>query len=262
METIALSPRIRATAQHRTARELWKRVWPLAVFNVAIAPSELFRGIADNIGPAAQAQFSLLQRLIFFTGPSRLLQSLFLFRPFEVTATVAYLSWMVLPILAGVPLIRRAPEDYWKLLALMAITYTVSMPLFALYPLQPPWIHDPSIVHVPDRIAPWLAGRDANVYATFPSMHVAVPAAAALWYGWRDGWGRALWAYTGLIALAVVYTGDHYLADVAAGVLVAFALHGIAVALNLPFIRAREHSFDERADALREGVFSTPRQAA
>ena len=65
-----------------------------------------------------------------------------------------------------------------------------------------------------------------------PSLHVALPAAAAFWYGWGRPAGKALFAYSALIAVTVMYTGDHYLADIAAG-------YGLAACVFLAVRRLR-----------------------
>jgi membrane-associated phospholipid phosphatase len=56
-----------------------------------------------------------------------------------------------------------------------------------------------------------------------PSLHVALPAAAAFWYGLRSWFGRIALVYSAVLGLVVVYGGDHYLADVIAGYAVAGA---------------------------------------
>jgi hypothetical protein len=127
------------------------------------------------------------------------------------------------------------------------VIYYAGMPFFALYPLEPPWAHAPDDVFRTFAVLhPEIVGKDTNPYASMPSLHIAMPAAASLWWGWRHGYGRALLAYTCLIGLVVVYSGDHYVADVVAG----FALAGVVYTLvrwsRLPLLAtrwpAREHA--------------------
>ena len=70
-----------------------------------------------------------------------------------------------------------------------------------------------------------------------PSLHVALPAAAAFWYGWGERAGRALFAYSALIAVTVMYTGDHYLADIAAGYGLAGCVFFAVRRLGWPLLR-------------------------
>jgi membrane-associated phospholipid phosphatase len=121
----------------------------------------------------------------------------------------------------------------WYLLAL----HYVVQPLFYLYPLEPPWMHHPDIPRVQDLVFERTSGRDANPYAAMPSLHASMPFAAALWYGLRSAWGRVLLAYTALICLTVVYTGDHYVADLAAGLALAGAYFTGVRLLRLPVLR-------------------------
>ena len=60
-----------------------------------------------------------------------------------------------------------------------------------------------------------------------PSLHTALPCAVAivLW-GVRQRLGLAAAAYTALMAISLVYLGEHYVSDTLVAVVSAFAAHG------------------------------------
>jgi membrane-associated phospholipid phosphatase len=69
----------------------------------------------------------------------------------------------------------------------------------------------------------WLySHHDYNLYAAFPSLHAGFPvlAATAAWrLDKRAGAALSIWAI--VVWVAVVYLGEHYVADVAGGILYA-----------------------------------------
>ncbi len=118
---------------------------------------------------------------------------------------------------------RRRPDAYRFGRNALITTNVVGLAAFALYPVAPP------------RLLPGAAFTDLvaragfgsshgplpmNAYAAMPSLHLAwaVCVAAAGIAGTRRWWARALFAlHPGLTAVVVVATGNHYVADVAAG---------------------------------------------
>jgi membrane-associated phospholipid phosphatase len=145
-----------------------------------------------------------------------------------------YITWFLAPITAGLGVLLFRPHDYWRFIAFLLIVYYAVMPFFALYPLEAPWAHDASIHRYVAEMFPEAAAKDPNPYAAMPSLHVALPAAAALWYGLRSWMGRLALAYSALIGLVVVYGGDHYVADVLAGYAIAAVVFVAARRLHLP----------------------------
>ena len=66
--------------------------------------------------------------------------------------------------------------------------------------------------------------------AAFPSLHVAFPFLAFL--ALRRAFGRIGWlafGYTMLVAFSVIYTGDHWIIDVVAGMAYAYVAHYLVV---------------------------------
>lgn len=205
-------------------RRMFLRFSPVLAFYVIVIPAGMFRGAADNIGFPVRSEFTALESVLLTAAPTHWLQGAwFDVYPLRVAATGVYVSWFLIPVTLALPLIMFRPVHYWRFVAMLVVTYYAGMPFFALYPLEPPWLHESGVIRIITDVVPGAAGKDVNPYAAMPSLHVALPAVAGFWYGWRSAWGRLTFAYSALIGLTVVYTGDHYLADVAGGYALAYA---------------------------------------
>lgn len=210
----------------------------LVAYYIGLIVPSTFRGHADDLGIAVHSHFNAVEAVVFTDLPNRWLQHAFLaIGPSRYISTYVYMSWFLLPVLAALPFVLHPRRDAWKLTCWLVIAYCLAMPFFALYPLQPPWLHDPRVQSVFLLVRPGLRGVDPNPYASMPSLHVAMPAVAALWYEGRHRYRIVLWAYTALISLTVVFSGDHYVADVVAGLLFAGAATFAMRRLRLPLRR-------------------------
>jgi len=73
-------------------------------------------------------------------------------------------------------------------------------------------------------------GFDTNPIAAMPSLHAAFPLLSGLllWrlYRWK---ALAFYFYTAIVLFTIVYTGDHYITDILAGLLLAVACYFLAV---------------------------------
>jgi PAP2 superfamily len=137
---------------------------------------------------------------------------------------------LVIPPVAFIWLYRHAPEVYRSLRDTVLATWVIAIPIYALFPVAPPRLAEAGIVDtVTKQAGVALTGRSTIFYnplAAVPSLHVGVAAAVgfALYIALRAPWAKALallWGPT--VALAVVATGNHYLFDIAAGLLVTLA---------------------------------------
>jgi PAP2 superfamily protein len=244
-------------------RRLLTRLALILVYVAAAVPAGLFRGFADNFGLPVHTHFNAFEQVLFWDGTSRWLQAAFLdIRPLQYAAVYVYASWFFLPIVATLPLFSDGSRSYWRLIGFLMLTYYAGMPFFALYPLQPPWMHDGSVQHVLALVNPGIAGRDDNPYAAMPSLHVALPAAAACWYGWRERAGQVLFAYSALIAVTVMYTGDHYIADIAAGYALAGCVLFAVRRLGWPLLRTNSAPAAEPTASPAPALDQRPRAAA
>ena len=222
------------------AGRMWARFWPAAAFYVLATPAGLIRAFADDAGLPVRRHFTTIESIILTDAPTRWLQGSFVdVHLAQVAAIAVYITWFMVPVTTAIGVLLFRPRDYWRFIAFLLLLYYAVMPFFMLYPLEAPWAQDATIHRFVAERFPDAAAQDPNPYAAMPSLHVALPAAAALWYGLNTFWGKLVLGYAALIGLVVVYGGDHYLADVIAGFAIAAIVYAVARALRLPLF-ARE----------------------
>jgi membrane-associated phospholipid phosphatase len=120
---------------------------------------------------------------------------------------------------------------YVKLRNTVLATWLIAMPIYALYPTAPPRLAGMGMVDTITagggvRLDSSLTTSFYNPLAAVPSLHAgfALAVSVALFMAFRPRWAKALaltWAP--LIGLAVVATGNHFVFDIAAGVVVTVA---------------------------------------
>ena len=152
-----------------------------------------------------------------------------------VLSNVYLAAQLVVPPAAFIWLYRRSPEIYRGLRDTVLATWLIAIPIYAVFPVAPPRLAEAGIVDTVSRQAGVaLTGRSTIFYnplAAVPSLHVglAVAIGIALFVALRAPWAKALallWGPT--VALAVLVTGNHYVFDIAAGLLVTLAGFGAA----------------------------------
>jgi membrane-associated phospholipid phosphatase len=123
-------------------------------------------------------------------------------------------------------LYRRAPHVYRRLRNTVLWTWLLAVPVYAAFPVAPPRLAHIGISDAVSRLAAvQLTGRSTLFYndlAAVPSLHCgfAVAIGIALAAAARRPAARALWLLWGpLVCVAVVATGNHYVFDIAAGLL-------------------------------------------
>jgi len=152
-------------------------------------------------------------------------------------------------------LLWRISRERFRRYALLTVLLTVAAFLtYWLYPAQPPWIAgDGMTLPVVDRIVPEVWGQlgvhtiksayendsFVNTVAAMPSLHAAYPFMLMLFF-WPAGRlvRVLLGAYTLAMAFALVYGGEHFVADILAG----WALAALAFAAVEAARRARAGS--------------------
>jgi membrane-associated phospholipid phosphatase len=163
-----------------------------------------------------------VQRALDSGAPSLILSNVYLAA--QLVVLPASLIWLY----------RRSRPIYRALRNTVIATWLIAVPIFALFPVAPPRLAGIGIADtVSSQAGVGLTGRSTlfyNPFAAVPSLHVgfafaiAVAAAAAL----RAPWAKALALLWGpLVTLAVVATGNHYLFDVVAGLLVTAVGFGV-----------------------------------
>jgi membrane-associated phospholipid phosphatase len=245
-----------ALVMRRTRRYL-KDFVPFAILIVAYAEC---RGLAHLISPHPFYRPQLdLERALFGGVPAQWLQEHFYLGQahwYDTLSTqMLQLHFVVPPMLAfGLWVKRRAL--FARFAASMIVLSFAAAAVFALFPAAPPWAAAkagllPNVVKLPPGSEPAVssAGLSAhsfsvadaipgNPYAAIPSLHAGyaflvflMVASLLLRHGGRFRWPLVAlaFAYPLLQSLAVIYTGNHYVVDIAIGF--AFA-YGALVATN------------------------------
>jgi membrane-associated phospholipid phosphatase len=170
---------------------------------------------------------------------------------YDAAAALVYVTHFVaIPLVTGVAWFWLRDRFRSWVAAVVAFT-TVGVGGYVLYPAAPPWLasHRGEIGIVHRLSSPgWdylhldVVGRlivsgqqGSNAVAAMPSLHAgsAMLVALFLWPVVRARWRAALVGYVLLMALTLVYTGEHYVVDVVAGWLTA----GVAVVVGWGFRR-------------------------
>jgi membrane-associated phospholipid phosphatase len=165
---------------------------------------------------------------------------------YDAVAALVYATHFVaIPLVTGVLWFRLRDRFAGWLAAVLTLT-TLGVGGYVVYPAAPPWLaSDRGEIGLVERISSlgWdylhlgLAGRvtvvgqdGSNPVAAMPSLHAgsALLVTLFLWPVVSTRWRAALLGYAMLMALTLVYTGEHYVVDVVAGWLTA----GVAVAVS------------------------------
>ena len=124
----------------------------------------------------------------------------------------------------------RHPGQYRPLRTGLVLINVIGLAVYWRYPMAPPrLVPGLGIVDVVAKtgaFGSWHSGTlatHANELAAMPSLHLAWATWSA-WAIWRvcraRRWAAAVWLYPAATAIAVVTTGNHFIADVIAGVAV------------------------------------------
>lgn len=155
-------------------------------------------------------------------------------------------------------LFRRSRPVYRVLRTTVITTWMLAVPIFALFPVAPPRLAGLGMADtVSEQAAFSLAGHSTifyNPYAAVPSLHVGfafaigIAVAAVV----TAPWAKALaWAWGPIVTLSVVATANHYVFDVAAGLVITLA--------GLVLGRWITERLAQHAPWLRRQAVATPR---
>jgi hypothetical protein len=142
-------------------------------------------------------------------------------------------------------LYHRSQPLYERLRNTILATWLISIPVYAAFPVAPPRLADIGLVDTITHqtgvaLDSGLTTSFYNELAAVPSLHVgfAMAIGIALAAAVQNRVAKVLallWGPT--IALAVVATGNHFVFDIAAGVVAAAIGYGVGVALSRPVVR-------------------------
>ena len=148
----------------------------------------------------------------------------------QLVAVPATLVWLYL----------RAPHGYRRLRNVVLATWLLSLPVYALFPVAPPRLADPGVVDTITTQTGFaldskLTTAFYNPLAAVPSLHAgfALAVGVAIARHARALLVRLLGAlWPAAIALAVVATGNHFVLDIAAGIVATVAGLGVSIAVE------------------------------
>ena len=184
-------------------------------------------------------------------------------KPGEVTAldrivTAVYGSWFVPQLLLGY-LLARHQEYFPRAGARLAAAYHLTCPFYFWAPEAPPWWASEKegrmggeidrvarlvVCHILKRPPPQAGSVPGNPWGSMPSDHISSAAITAMGLSEVSPlYGAIGWTYVAAASFAVVYLGEHYVADVVVGLLIAEAVRR-AEPLAAPFVRAVAHAVD------------------
>jgi membrane-associated phospholipid phosphatase len=240
-------------------RLTWLRAWvPFAVLLLAY---ELMRGLADDVGlPVHVGDVAALERGLFAGRlPTALLQGWL--HPttgtdwLAVIGTVIYYFHFALPILTAILLWRHRPQLFHPYVVALILLCFAGFVTYLLLPVAPPWLAaqlgqigmtatEPMVTDLKLHAFSSVVGvfgidgekvydvaflaLSANPVAAFPSLHAAFAFLSFLVL--RRAFGPIGWVafgYFAAVAFTIVYSGDHYVVDVLAGVAYASAAYGL-----------------------------------
>jgi membrane-associated phospholipid phosphatase len=188
---------------------------------------------------------------------------------FEDVASFVYSAHFVLPIAVGAWLWARDRAEFRRFGLSLVVLCGLAFVTYVVAPTAPPWLAQPgSVRHLMEETVArldlpsaltWLyAHHDYNLYAAFPSLHAGFPVLAAV-AAWRSNrWvGAVLSVWAVVVWIAVVYLGEHYVADVAGGILYATAALAIVAV-----VFARRNRDRGPVEELAGGKTGAPAEAA
>ena len=167
--------------------------------------------------------------------------------PLEVLAVFAYAGHFFVPLALGTALIfARRTEVFTLLMFSILIAAVAAMAIYVLFPTAPPWLaaQDGYVygvhhilkqalvdLHMPSLAAAEGDSSKYDVTAALPSLHTTFPLLCflAARHARLPRWGLTVLAGNVLaVVFSIVYTGEHYVVDVVAGLLLALAAWRLA----------------------------------
>jgi membrane-associated phospholipid phosphatase len=195
-------------------------------------PIEFDRRVGVGTPPGQRLQ-RRLRRRGQLSGLDKLLSVFYWTWEAEPHAVLGWIRW-------------RRPGDFASAAGRLGATFDLTLLAYWIVPTAPPWWVsektgrlDGGVRRVMSEVASWLKGEPnptegdhemgANPFAAMPSDHFASAAMTAMLLTEQDPrLGAFGWAYALLLAFTLVYLGEHYCADLLAGLTLALAVNRAA----------------------------------
>jgi membrane-associated phospholipid phosphatase len=208
-----------------------------APFVLLLVAYEVMRDLASMLGMPAHNLEGLDRTLFNGYQPTLVLQAavgnLSDADVFGDLGSAVYAMHFLLPIAVGAWLWRKDRVAFRTFGLTLVVLCGLAFATYVVAPTAPPWLAQPAAVKhlivetiqrssIPSSVVWLYSQHDYNLYAAFPSLHAGFPvvAAAAAWSQNRRA-GALLWVWAVIVWVAVVYLGEHYVADVIGGVVYA-----------------------------------------
>jgi membrane-associated phospholipid phosphatase len=240
---------------------------------VVLVSYDLVRAQADSLIPRAHLDPQLAIDKFIGGGkaPTVRLQDAYL-RPnhlhwYDYAAFVVYLSHFVAVLVVGVVLYRVNRERFRRFAKVFLVFSLAGYATYVLYPAIPPWLAGrqgalPGATRAVHTIWQHLdlefmervfSGnpRYSNPVGALPSEHAAYPLLFLLlfWAIASRGWRIVLVSYTFVMAIALVYLGEHYVTDVVVGWI--YAIIAVLVVSRVLDRRAARRPTELRASSMQ-----------
>jgi len=227
------STRIAASADRRLPALV--RGW--APFVLLLVAYEVMRDLASMLGLPAHNLANLDRTLFDGYQPTLVLQAavgkLADADVFEDVGSAVYAMHFLLPVAVGAWLWSKDRIAFRNFGLTLVLLCALAFATYVVAPTAPPWLAQPAAVKhlieetiqrssLPSSVVWLYSQHDYNLYAAFPSLHAGFPVvAAAATKKQKRKAGALLWVWAVIVWIAVVYLGEHYVADVIGGVIYA-----------------------------------------
>lgn len=148
-------------------------------------------------------------------------------RRHDTALAMVHWSWFFAPHTAVLYILLRHPDRFARSAAQIAAVFDLGTIVYWFVPTAPPWWAVPEVRRIMVEAGERAWGRhwtrlydslSGNQLAAMPSLHFATSVMAAHVLSDVGPIAGALgWAYTAALGFALVYLGEHYVADLAAG---------------------------------------------
>ena len=168
-------------------------------------------------------------------------------RPHDFVLSVVHWSWFMVPHGSLVYILFRDPTKYPRAAALMAACFDLGCVIYWAVPTAPPWWaarngNMPPVRRIMAEAGERFWGRlwrplyhslEGNPFAAMPSLHFGTSVMAARVLS-TVGKGQAAvgWTYALTLGFGLVYLGEHYVVDLAAGLALAEGIWRLAPRLE------------------------------